>query len=60
MTKSKYELFEMINNLSANQIQLVSEYVKRLQAQADEVLNKEAYNYVIRNYSETLKGLADK
>ena len=46
-----------INNLSADQIQLVNEY-KRIQA--DEALNKEAYNYVIQNYSETLKGLTEK
>ena len=58
MTKSKNELFELINNLSADQIQLVYEYVKRLKA--EEVLNKEAYNYVMRNYSETLKGLTEK
>lgn len=58
MTKSKNELFEIINNLSADQIRLVNKYVKRIQA--DEVLNKEAYNYVIQNYSETLKGLTSK
>lgn len=59
MTKSKNELFELINNLSADQIQLVNEYIKRLNEEED-VLNKEAYNYVIQNYSETLKGLTEK
>lgn len=58
MTNIKNELFEMINNLSADQIQLVNEYVKRIQA--DEALNKEAYNYVIQNYSKTLKELTEK
>lgn len=58
MANSKNELFDMINNLSAEQLQLVYEYVKRLQA--DGVLNNKAFNYVISNYSKTLEGLDEK
>lgn len=58
MSVNKEELFQKIDNLSNEQLQVVSDYVEKLSKKKG--LNMEAFNYVIENYSETLKDLVDR
>lgn len=59
MSVNKNELFEMINNLTEQEIVNVAEYVKNIQKK-EEVLNDEAFNYVIDNFDQTIKGLVNR
>lgn len=58
MSMSKEELFKALEELPADQIKLVGEYVKSLQE--EEGLDMEAFNYVTENYNETLKNLVER
>ena len=59
MSVNKNELFEMINNLTEQEIVNVTEYVRNIQKK-EEVLNDEAFNYVIDNFDQTIKGLVNR
>lgn len=58
MSVNKNELFEMINKLTEQEIVNVAEYVKSFQK--GETLNEDAFNYVLNNYDQTIKGLVNR
>ena len=57
LTTNKSELFKIINTLSEEQVKLVSDFVNTIKK--DEKINTEAFQYILDNYSKTLKGLVD-
>ena len=58
MSMSKEELLHAIENLPVDQLKLVSDYVEKVSEEVG--LDMAAFNYVIDNYSDTLKGLVER
>lgn len=56
MTATKKELNDLLDNLTATQLQLVLDFATSLQG---DTVNKDAFDYIIDNYNDTLTKLED-